>query len=185
MKRPHVVQPVICLLFLVALDLFISHRTYYVPGLHMFVNYKIVVDDTCARDMTKTKYDKLPWNYGTTWFNFFSKSLLKARFAKPYQNGIDWIVFWHPCDIQDGYIINKKTKELYILDDDIIAYQGKVLTFIEKDQVPDLDYFFEESGIKEQYVSIANLKWLWSHGIYGDPKLYRAHLWHILVRLVY
>lgn len=178
------------LLSVLVLDVVLCYRTYYVPSIRMFVSFKYVVFDERATDIMKeSNIEEHKWLR----FNFFGKSLLMTRFARPYQDSLDWLAMWPPGEIGNAYVINKQTKEVYISDNNfsmlpILDYHCKQL-LINKEPISEDSLFTMDSSstqttiINDPYIVIQNSHWLIWHVLTSIPAdgVRKAHLWHLFV----
>lgn len=179
---------ILLLLIVVALDIVLCYRTYYIPAISTFVTYKYVRYDDHLSDKIKSEKNE---HHAWIRFNYLSKSIIATRFAKPYQNNVDWVAMWPPDEIGSAYIINKRTKAIIITNvargyQQVIDYHSCHFTIIrdiiQRDLLFNPDYYSPVHDIRDPYIIIINTHWMLSSDIEAIPNncLRKAHLWHIL-----
>lgn len=175
-------------LFISILDTTLCYRTYYIPDIKMFVSYKYTQFDDRATTNIQQKRKK-----NSSWlrFNFFGKSLLATRFARPYQPTIDWFVMSAPDEIGCAYTINKNKREINLSKnlfglESVIDYNAKYLT-VSNSPIPKDSLFLEDSAswavhINEPYIVICNsFRITSSFDALPEKSMKKAHLWHLFL----
>lgn len=176
---------------IVLLDIVLCYRTYYIPSINMFVSFKYVPfghERTPAKIKQKNK-DAHTWLR----LNYFGKHLIPTRFARPYQESLDWLAMWSPGEIGNAYVVNKETNEINISNNafssnPIIDYHSVKMRIIDVPMADDSLFTIDKSAvpidrINEPFIVIQNTHWLLGYHLYSlpDKSIHKAHLWHLLV----
>lgn len=182
--------------FVLVIDYLIGFRTYYNPGLGVFIRYQIVYNDSTV------SRDSIAWGSRKTvcvWFNYLDDNLLKVRFAKPYQDNIDYIAMLDPDYWGCWYYIHTETRQVFYqkvdrLDNNVVLKINPVsvikaivpLENVFHDDPPFTEFwlesFYVNDVLKPEYISITNDRGavFGDSGMRSSSKLKRAHLWHLI-----